>query len=460
MNKYIKYILLGFFICLQACSFQDESLPDGEFNEANEFDLMTGAMTQLAYNQSALTGRTVGVLMYYFLPQDARVRFYNFNFGSDYVDDMWVTGYYGGSLASANEMRRLANESANTNTEAISLILMAIEFSNLSNMFGDIPFTEAVMGNKNVTPNYETQEEVYQGILRLLDDAIALIGSNGAEGSLVQSDLIFQGDMQRWQKLAYGLKARLLLNQRNKVPGMEAEILTLIDQSFNSREEQATFKHTALRENPLYTFGDNRPGTLFNHEFFVDILQSDDDPRIDAYTFSDFPDWEFHGEPQLVWSQFDANIPILSFTELMFAKTEVLFHTGAPTNEIESSLREAIISNLKDNEFNVDDFDTFIDSASDLSSLDDEEILQKIIEQAYLSYYGYNFLQSWNNYRRTGYPKLPELDDTIRENNPSNVIPKRMRYPQNEKDYNATNVEQAIARQNGDFLDDGIWIFE
>lgn len=460
MNKHLKYILVGFLICLQSCSFQDDSLSNQELNETTEFELMISAMFQMAFNQSALPGRTFAGFMQYLNPSDTRIVFFNYNVGSEYFDDMWVQGYYGGSLASANEMKRLAEENGNDLAVAVSLILLANEFGNLTNVFGDIPFTEALEGNQNIFPSYDSQEEVYQGILQMLDEAIALIGSNGFEDSLLGLDLIFSGEMQSWVKLANGLKARLLLNQNNRVPGMEAEILSLIDNSFTDRKEQADFEFFNLWENPLHTFGETRPSSFFISEYFANILLTTDDPRLDTYADSDFPEWNYHGTDELVWAVEDSVIPILSYTELMFMKAEVLLQSGASSDEVELVLKDAILNNMEDNRLVIDsDVENFVSIASNLDGLNETQILEKIISSAYVSYYGYNFLQSWNNYRRTGYPELPDAGFTPGENNPSNVVPRRLRYVQNEIDFNSTNVQEAISRQDGDLLDDDIWIF-
>ncbi len=460
MNKQLKYIFIGILICLQACSLEDNSRSFEEFVEADPLELMNGAMTQMAFNHSALPARTWGGFMQYMEPGDSRIGFFNYNIPSEYFDSMWRLGYYGGSLASANEMKRLAEEAGNNMAVAISMVLLANEYGNLTYAFGDIPFSEALLGNENLTPSYDPQEDVCQGIIQMLDDAIALIGSNGLDGSLAAADLIYNGDMQLWSKFANGLKARLLLNQRNQISGMESEILSLIDQSFVMRSEQAEFPHSEDRPNPLFTFGEERPSTYFNTEYFVDILMTSEDPRFVSYTIADFPEWEYFGEPQLVWSRVDTPMPILSYTELLFTKAEALFHTGASTEVLETALREAIISSLVDNELEINtDVEDYISAASALTDLSSDEVLQKIVEQAYVSYYGYNFLQAWNNYRRTGYPELEDPGFTPGDNNPSNVVPRRLRYPQEEKDFNATNVEDAIERQNGDLLDDDVWMF-
>ena len=92
--------------------------------------------------------------------------------------------------------------------------------------------------------------------------------------------------------------------------------------------------------------------------------------------------------------------------------------------------------------------------------LNEAQILERIIEQAYAAYYGFNHQQAWSNYRRTGYPAITSTANSPNENNPSNSVPVRFLYPTSEFEYNAVNVETAISNQGGALLDNPLWIFE
>lgn len=463
MKKNLLYIILPLLFCFNACNLQDESQIPDEFNTVELNDLIPAAMSQLAYNQSALHGRISGRIMQYFQSLDSRIVFGVYNLEAGHFNTTWGLGFYGGSLASANEMKRIAIEDGNQNVHAISLILMANEFMSLATTFGDIPFTEALQGADNITPKYDTQEVVYDGIIEMLTEATVLIGSAGLDNELAQSDLVYGGDMQAWKKLANGLTARCLVNLQKQVPGLESQILSLVDASFSNRSEQANYNFDLINACPLGQFGKRRPGTLVIHPIFANILITTGDPRLLSYAVSDFPEWNFYdGEvSQLTWAQFDSSIPILSYTELLFMKAEVEFHMGASMDDVNASLVEAISSNMEDNNIELDsDVQSFISEAANLEGLNDEEVLQNIIEQAYISYYGYNFEQAWSNYRRTGYPEIENNEDLNSVHNPSNIIPRRILYPESEVEYNNANYLEAVTRQGGDLMDDEIWLFQ
>ena len=146
-------------------------------------------------------------------------------------------------------------------------------------------------------------------------------------------------------------------------------------------------------------------------------------------------------------------------------RVELLLAQGASINAIQTSLAVAIEASLLEYDLQIDtspEIINFIASQSNLSGLTSEEILNRIMEQAYVAYYGYNYLQAWNNYRRTGYPAIESTanDATIYLNNPSNSVPQRFLYPSSERELNMVNVESAITRQNGALLDEPLPVFE
>jgi hypothetical protein len=294
----------------------------------------------------------------------------------------------------------------------------------------------------------------------MLDDAVTLIGNNEVDARLSQDDLLFQGDLLLWKKLAFGLKARYLLNLRNRDSSNDDLILQLIADSFVSQSEQADFQYSPSYTNPQYRFGDERPSTLVGSDNFVNRLISSADPRIDVYTQEGNNYWEVYGQPQFKWYAPDARIPILSYTELLFMKAELLFHKEASVPEISTALSEAIIQNMLENSVNVPGASNYINEVSDVSNLSSDETLQRIMEQAYVAYYGYNHMQSWNNYRRTGYPALSSTAPTPNELNPSNIVPRRFLYPESELLLNQANTEAAINRQDGALLDVDVWLWE
>ena len=114
-------------------------------------------------------------------------------------------------------------------------------------MWGDIPYTEAFEGNLH--PAYDSQEEIYTMIQQMLDDAIA---ENQLEpGNLVPDadDFLYQGDMSKWEKFAYALKARHHMHL-TKAPGHDAATqanlaLTALDHDSGNKKPSHCLYETA-----------------------------------------------------------------------------------------------------------------------------------------------------------------------------------------------------------------------
>ena len=97
---------------------------------------------------------------------------------------------------------------------AFGLIMKGLYYQQLTDIYGQHPYSEA--SNPDVTqPVFDTQKDIYKGIIAELDEAISIIGNGDVTGSgvelLVENDVVFNGDMQKWKQLANSLKLRLAL---------------------------------------------------------------------------------------------------------------------------------------------------------------------------------------------------------------------------------------------------------
>lgn len=123
----------------------------------------------------------------------------------------WVAGYLG-SLDTYLKFTQPGGEFENQYMYAIGQILKAIYYQKFTDIFGEIPFSEA--GQEGILlPKFDTQKEIYQGIIETLDAAMATIGDQKTTGDGIQNvgdnDLYYSGDLQKWKKLANTLKLRI-----------------------------------------------------------------------------------------------------------------------------------------------------------------------------------------------------------------------------------------------------------
>lgn len=464
--KQFKYILLTLSVLLAASSCED--LTDVNIDPTRQADvdlnlLLPDLLSQTAYNQSANPARMPAIIMQHFTGFDAQqVQYSDYIIAEDAFNNFWNTGLYSGVLRAAQVIIDKAQEQDNTYYEGIAKIAMAEGYGMATMMFGDLPFSQALQGQENLKPAYDAQEQVINGVLAMLDEAIALL-NNPSGVNPGGADLYYGGDAALWVKTAHGLKARYLAQSAKRNSGNWSAVLQEVGASFESIDEQPwfQFEDNQIANNPLAKFGIERPNTLIVDEGFAQKMTDRDDPRQNNYMEFAESQWTFYNgaNPDLVWTQSDAATPLISYVELKFLEAEALYHTGAGAGQIQQALAEAIQASI-DQVGITEDASAFVDKVSDLSGLSGEAVQERIIEEAYYAYFGYAWQQIWNNYRRTGYPDLTPNPNGANGLNPSGGIPQRFLYPVGEVQTNLENVQAAKDRQNGALLDVPLWVFE
>lgn len=123
-------------------------------------------------------------------------------------------------------------------------IIWAWGFSSFSDLYGMLPYTEAFVGG-NMTPKYDQGDLVYEKCLQELDQAVELLQrtQNASAPTLSKGDYLFQGDTQKWIKLAYAIKARML-NHLSKTDKFDATaVLAAIDKAPKTAGESALYQY-------------------------------------------------------------------------------------------------------------------------------------------------------------------------------------------------------------------------
>ena len=111
-------------------------------------------------------------------------------------------------MRDVNNILIRAEETEQPNYTGVALVLKSWMFSLATDCYGDVPYSEASQGKTGMLfPKYDTQEEIYNGILADLSEANTLL--NGAIN--VTGDLIYGGDVKKWRKLANSLRLRYLM---------------------------------------------------------------------------------------------------------------------------------------------------------------------------------------------------------------------------------------------------------
>ncbi len=409
-----------------------------------------GMIAQTHRNSVALGGRVAGIFIQHYEGLEAQQADYaQYNVGETDIDDIWDTGLYG---SGAMKDCFVITTTSPGETSALAKLYMAANLGVATSMWGDVPYSEAFLGDAGVlTPKYDKQEEIYGTIQALLDQSIADgvasgIGAFAGAGSAANVD---------WVGVAHALKARYYLHLTS-INGTSAaqNALSEIQQAFESISEQPDFFYSTPPQNgnPLALFDNDRPSTLGFSPTLEAMMTGD--PRLPLYT----TDGEsFAGIPGLFWGQFESPTPLISYWEVKFIEAEAIVRTGGADSDALEALREAVTANMGYLGIASSDTNAYI-SGLILSGTEDQKI-ETIINEKFKALYGNASIESWTDFRRTGYPLLTPNPNALPSLNPSLIIPRRLLYPQSERLTNTDNYNEAISTQGGHLLDDDLWAF-
>src|SRR5690606_7799085 len=116
---------------------------------------------------------------------------------------------------------------------ALAKVIRAFYFYNLTLTFGDIPHSEALKGEfeELYLPKYDTQKEVFIGILNELSEANNLLEGNT---NIIAGDIIFGGNTLKWQKLVNSFRLKILMTLSKKESDAELNVKNAFANIYNN----------------------------------------------------------------------------------------------------------------------------------------------------------------------------------------------------------------------------------
>jgi len=136
-----------------------------------------------------------------------------FAVGNDFSINQAWDNLYAGALTDYQQVIDLGTQQNNWHFVGIAQILKAYAFSEMVDLWGDIPFTQANLGARNPYPTFEPGQQIYPQLFTLIDEGVA----NLAKTTVVKpgnADLIYGGDLAKWRRFAKTLKLKLYNNVR------------------------------------------------------------------------------------------------------------------------------------------------------------------------------------------------------------------------------------------------------
>ncbi len=385
--------------------------------------------------------------------------------------NIW-NGFYAQGLEDFSSIVRLGEQQNNPNYQAVGLIMRSYTFSLLTDIYGDIPYTEALRLKEGiVAPKYDKQQDVYKGILAELEQANTLINLSSND---ISGDILFDGDMLQWKKFANSLRLRLAMRMIDADRAFAEPIIrqVLADDSnliqSNDENAQLIYRGSAPNNNPI---NENRK-TRDDHRVsktLVTKLQALSDPRLAV--FAELP--EAGGDYVGVQNGLDAETAnglglsrtsklgsyftraeapgvLMTYSEVLFLTAEAIAR-GIISGNTEMIYMDAIQASME--QFGITDNDAIEDYlAQPEIAYNPVNFKESIGNQKWVALFGQG-LEAWSEYRRLDYPNdlKPGPEAALTR------LPTRLRYPGNEQSVNLTNYQAAIANQGPDNLTTKLW---
>ncbi|TAD83541.1 MAG: SusD/RagB family nutrient-binding outer membrane lipoprotein [Bacteroidetes bacterium] len=201
------------------------------------------------------------------------------------------------NMADIYDLQQLATQLNSTHHLGMAKILMAINLSMTTNLWGDAPFSEALAGT-NLSPKYDKAQDLHARCIQLLDEGILEMRKNPTVVVTPGADFLHGANRINWIRTAFTIKARLL-NQLSKTPLYNAnEVLSAVDSGYTAAAQEARVTVFTLR-NPWATVARNNAALVLDGWLSSNIINSMNgqrfgyvDPRIRRFTdttrFGDF----------------------------------------------------------------------------------------------------------------------------------------------------------------------------
>ncbi len=297
----------------------------------------------------------------------------------------------------------------------IAEVFDAYNLAVLTDLFGDVPYTDALKGAANFQPKFDKSQDIYPIVQAKLDSAIAHLTIGG--NSPGQKDYIYGGNTASWIRAAWSLKARYYMRLANVDAQASNKALSCMANAFTSNADGFIFNNydpnTSTLWSPWFQFYYDRSGLAAGMNL-DSLMVKRNDPRI-PYYFDLESGVEFapngtadQTQGGIYYFSFNtedpgAPTPIMTYHELLFIKAEAEFNTG--DGGWQTTLQQAIESNFVYHGLTSGEADTYFTNDV-LPRLTAGNELNELYTQKYIGYYEAEAIEAYNDYRRTGVPAM------------------------------------------------------
>jgi hypothetical protein len=400
--------------------------------------------------------------------------------------------YWDGYYDNLNDYQFVINNADTYNQKFLkgpAKVMKAMLFQQLVDMYGSVPYSDALKGVGSLAPKFDDQKAIYEDLIKSLDDAIVDLKANAFASAFTGADIVFKGNTSKWIKFANSLKMRILMRQ-SKIAGRDAYIKTEINKIVSEGSGLITgedvglggttfFLATAGKLNPIYDrwgYDANGAKRALNNfprltKFLVNSLKDAKDTlrlkRIGyanggessaapgtstakelAANYAGVPFGQSSGFLPAACSSLgpsllvkgEYNRPYILFTaaeaQFLLAEAKQRYSDVTLPNTAKAYFEEGITQSFRTLGANVAGADAFKESKIDNYDWDaTTDKLAAIAIQKWIALCNFNGLEAWTEYRRTNLPATPQTVQVVDAKRPL-----RFYYPNTESGSNSTNV--------------------
>lgn len=342
------------------------------------------------------------------------------------------------------------------NPEAMITVVEVYAWQQLVDLFGNIPYSEALQGLDNTTPKYDDALTIYKDLLNRIT-----VAYNSLDTSLpgMERDIVYNNDIAKWKKLAASLKFKLAMRLADAEPTLsrqhaeEAYNMGLI--SSNSDNFALQYENNTANAHPLYAdlYLSGRQDFV-PADTFVDYLNDLEDPRRPVFfddnktpyvggVYGDFNTYTDFTNIGKIFFTRTLKGDLMDYSEISFFLSEARergYNVGSTAADYYT---QGIVASMEYWGVSSGDIATYLSRADVDYATAPGTWKEKLAKQFWIAMYNRGF-EAWSVWRMYDAPglRLPAATET--------PVPVRFTYPVREQNLNGANLAAAAQAIGGD----------
>lgn len=290
--KYLALVSLASFTLASCGDFGDTNIDPEHLNEGNvSYPMLFSSAQHQALGSDWDMWRTGCIYSAQWTQQLSSIDWWDwygrYEWSDDYSASFWNT-FSGtrGALLNVTTCYDIWKNQENMKLDwNIARVMRIFAFAKMSDLYGDIPYSEAGRPREYSYPKYDKQEDIYASMLAELDEAQANLG--GGTAAMGSQDLYFDGDASKWKKFANSLMLRLAMRLVKVKPELAKQYAAkaVANGVMTSNDDNCKLNHAGASTSndssePFAKINAHSDREFYMAKTFVDMLKNSQDPRL------------------------------------------------------------------------------------------------------------------------------------------------------------------------------------